>query len=80
MRKAMADAEVGDDVFGDDPTVLRLQEKAAELLGTLLPEDRVPDHATMGRWAQAAGRRAGNARGDHFTAPVICHFVPLVLW
>jgi len=29
----MADAEVGDDVFGEDPTVARLQEKAAELFG-----------------------------------------------
>jgi len=33
MRRAMADAEVGDDVFGDDPTVHRLEERAAELLG-----------------------------------------------
>jgi len=33
MRQAMATAEVGDDVFGDDPTVNRLQEKAAGLLG-----------------------------------------------
>lgn len=33
MRRAMAAAEVGDDVFGDDPTVNRLQEKAAELFG-----------------------------------------------
>ncbi len=33
MRRAMAEAEVGDDVFGDDPTVNRLQERAAELLG-----------------------------------------------
>lgn len=33
MRKAMADAEVGDDVFGEDPTVNRLQERTAELLG-----------------------------------------------
>jgi len=33
MRKAMAGAEVGDDVFGEDPTVNRLQERAAELLG-----------------------------------------------
>jgi len=33
MRKAMAEAEVGDDVFGDDPTVNRLQERAAELFG-----------------------------------------------
>ena len=33
MRQAMYDAELGDDVFGDDPTVNRLQEKAAEMLG-----------------------------------------------
>jgi threonine aldolase len=33
MRRAMAEAEVGDDVFGDDPTVNRLQERAAELFG-----------------------------------------------
>lgn len=31
MRQAMASAEVGDDVFGDDPTVNRLQERAAEI-------------------------------------------------
>jgi predicted DNA-binding protein YlxM (UPF0122 family) len=30
-----------------------------ELLGTVLPKDRVPDHSTMGRWTQAAGQRAG---------------------
>jgi threonine aldolase len=33
MREAMARAEVGDDVFGDDPTVNRLQEIAAERFG-----------------------------------------------
>ncbi|MDH5244333.1 MAG: beta-eliminating lyase-related protein [Chloroflexota bacterium] len=33
MREAMAHAEVGDDVFGDDPTVNALEERAAELLG-----------------------------------------------
>ena len=33
MRDAMAEAEVGDDVYGDDPTVNKLQEKAAEMLG-----------------------------------------------
>ena len=31
MRRAMAEAEVGDDVYGEDPTVNRLQERAAEL-------------------------------------------------
>ncbi len=33
MRRAMAEAEVGDDVYGEDPTVRRLEERAAELLG-----------------------------------------------
>lgn len=33
MRRAMAEAELGDDVFGDDPTVNALEERAAELLG-----------------------------------------------
>ena len=33
MRQAMAEAEVGDDVFGEDPCVNRLQEMAAQLLG-----------------------------------------------
>jgi len=33
MRQAMAAAEVGDDVFGEDPTVRRLEERTAELLG-----------------------------------------------
>lgn len=33
MREAMAEAEVGDDVYMDDPTVNKLQEKAAEMLG-----------------------------------------------
>jgi len=33
MRQAMAEAEVGDDVYGEDPTVRRLEEKTAEVLG-----------------------------------------------
>lgn len=33
MRRAMAEAEVGDDVFGEDPTVNRLEEMAAERMG-----------------------------------------------
>jgi len=33
MRDAMAKAEVGDDVYGDDPTVNKLQEMAAEITG-----------------------------------------------
>src|SRR4051794_39538545 len=33
MRQAMAQAEVGDDVFNEDPTVNRLEELAASMLG-----------------------------------------------
>ena len=33
MRKAMAEAEVGDDVYGEDPTVNRLEELAAHIMG-----------------------------------------------
>ena len=33
MRKAMAEAEVGDDVYGEDPTVNRLEARAAEVFG-----------------------------------------------
>ena len=33
MRKAMAEAEVGDDVYGEDPTVNRLERRAAEVFG-----------------------------------------------
>jgi threonine aldolase len=33
MRRAMAEAEVGDDIYGEDPTVNRLQARAAEIFG-----------------------------------------------
>src|ERR1700678_1723608 len=33
MREAMARAEVGDDVYGEDPTVNKLQDRAAEMFG-----------------------------------------------
>src|SRR3990170_5874847 len=33
MRRAMAEAEVGDDGYGEDPTVNRLEERFASLLG-----------------------------------------------
>src|SRR5262245_41216498 len=33
MRRAMAEAEVGDDVYGEDPTLNRLEQRAAEILG-----------------------------------------------
>lgn len=64
MRRAMAEAEVGDDVFGDDPTVNRLQERVAELLGKeaaiLVPS---------GTMANQASIRAQTRPGDE----IICH-------
>ena len=33
MRRAMAEAVVGDDVYRDDPTVLKLEQRAAALMG-----------------------------------------------
>jgi threonine aldolase len=33
MRKAMAEAEVGDDVYGEDPSINRLEELSAEMMG-----------------------------------------------
>ena len=33
MRRAMAEAELGDDVFGEDPTTIRLEQMAAERVG-----------------------------------------------
>lgn len=33
MKEAMMTAEIGDDVYGEDPTVAKLEEKAAKMLG-----------------------------------------------
>lgn len=65
MRKAMAEAEVGDDVYGEDPTVNRLEAVAAEMTG----KDAavfVPS-GTMGNLASLlahAGRGRGVILGD----------------
>ena len=49
MRRAMAAAEVGDDVFGEDPTVNRLQARAAEIFGR--PAALYVPSGTMGNLA-----------------------------
>ncbi|MDX1619413.1 MAG: GntG family PLP-dependent aldolase [Nitriliruptorales bacterium] len=55
MRRAMADAEVGDDQYGEDPTVNRLQERAAELFGReaalLVPSGVMGNIIAMRTWA-----------------------------
>ena len=51
MRRAMADADVGDDAYGEDPTVNRLQSLAAALMGmdaALFVPSGTPDHDSWG--------------------------------
>ena len=52
MRTAMAEAEVGDDVYGEDPNVNRLQEEAARLLGKqaalFVPSGTMANQAALG--------------------------------
>jgi threonine aldolase len=61
MRAAMADAEVGDDVFGDDPTVNRLESVAAERFGF---ESAL--FFPTGTQSNLAALMAHCARGDEF--------------
>jgi threonine aldolase len=57
MRKAMAEAEVGDDVMNEDPTVLRLQEKVAEVFGKeaalFVPSGTMANQIAVGLHAKA---------------------------
>ncbi len=54
MYRAMAEAELGDDVLGDDPTVHRLQELAAEMTGKeaglFLPSGSMSNQAAIATW------------------------------
>ena len=54
MRKAMAEAEVGDDVYGDDPTVNKLEKAAAELVGKeaalFVPSGTFANQAALLSW------------------------------
>jgi threonine aldolase len=75
MRKAMADAEVGDDVYREDPTVNRLQERVAEMLGkesalfvpsgtmantaSLMAHTRPGDEIILDRGSHIANHEAG---------------------
>jgi threonine aldolase len=59
MRRAMAEAEVGDDVWDEDPTVHRLQERAAELLGK-----EAALFVSSGTQGNLVGLLAHTARGD----------------
>ena len=68
MRHAMANAEVGDDCFGEDPTVNRLEEAMATIVGKeagLL--------VTSGTQGNQLGVRAQTHHGDDVVAEMSCH-------
>jgi threonine aldolase len=70
MRRAMAEAEVGDDVYGEDPTVRRLEERAAEMLGT-----EAALFVPSGTMGNAIAIRILTQRGDEVLAERRSHVV-----
>jgi threonine aldolase len=70
MRKAMYEAELGDDVFGDDPTVNALQERAAELLGK-----EAALFVASGSMANLVSQLAHLGRGQETIAGASTHIV-----
>jgi len=70
MRRAMAAAEVGDDVFGDDPTVNALEARAAELLGK---DDGL--FVASGTMGNLVAQLAHLARGEEIIAAATSHLV-----
>lgn len=68
MRAAIAAADVGDDVFGEDPTVLRLEETIAGLLGK---EKAI--YVPSGSMSNQIGVRVHCSPGDEFLCETSCH-------
>ncbi len=68
MRRAMYEAELGDDVFGDDPTVRALEERSAALLGK---EQAV--FVTSGTQANLVAILAHCRRGDEIIMGAEAH-------
>jgi threonine aldolase len=70
MRRAMAEAEVGDDVFGDDPTVNQLQSRMAALLGK-----EAALFTPSGTMANQLALRCHVQPGDEVLLDRACHMV-----
>src|SRR5450432_2665662 len=70
MRRAMASAEVGDDVLGDDPSVNALEELAAELLGK-----EAALFVSSGTQGNLVAQLAHLQRGQETIAPSESHVV-----
>ena len=69
MRKAMAEAEVGDAWYSDDPTVNRLQERAAEILGKdaalYVPTGTMANQIALRLHVTGAGHLVGTSNAGH---------------
>ena len=61
MKKAMAEAALGDDVYGEDPTVIKLEELAADLLGK-----EAAIYVTSGTQSNLLGLLCHCGRGDEY--------------
>lgn len=68
MRQAMATAEVGDDVLGEDPTVLTLERRVAEMLGK-----EAALFVPSGTMGNQLGVRVHCGPGDEFLCESQCH-------
>jgi threonine aldolase len=70
MRRAMAEAEVGDDVLGDDPTVQRLEELAARTMGKeaglFLPSGTMGNSVAVKAWTRELEEVIVEARSHIF--------------
>ena len=68
MRRAMAEAEVGDDQYGEDPTVNRLEERSAELLGK-----EAAVYVSSGMLGNLCGVLSQAGRGDEVILGDLAH-------
>ena len=68
MRRAMAEAEVGDDVLGEDPTIIRLEQACADLYGMeaalFVPSGTMANQVAIKTWTHA---------GDELICERNCH-------
>jgi len=70
MRAVMVEAAVGDDVFGEDPTINRLQERIAQMLGK-----EAALYVPSGTMSNLIGVRLHCSPGDEFIAEAGCHIL-----
>src|SRR5512136_2403753 len=68
MRRALAEAEVGDDVYGEDPTVNRLESMGAEMLGK-----EAALFVTSGTQGNLLALLSHCGRGDEYIAGQTAH-------